>query len=188
MTTRTTLFFGMILLLNSCLIYETSIESNVDKTQEINLKKVNLVVEGNIETIRFLDSLSSLIADDFKRYGIEVQKTVKHPLELKSPEAFQEDYEKMLADFQPDAIFTIVEENMSTRYEESRLGKRMSATDTYTDATFIMSIGELEKSSKLWRASMTLKSGGDFEKLTKTDLQDTNRKVLKKLIDDNVLK
>ena len=187
MITRIALFFGMSLLLNSCLIYQTSIESNVDKTQEINLEKVNLVVEGNIETIRFLDSLSSLIAYDFKRYGIEVQKTVKHPLELKSPEDFQEEYEQMLTKFQPDAIFTITEKNMNTRYEESRLGKRMTTTDKYVETTFELALAKFNETSQLWRASLTLKSGGDFEKLTKNDLQDTNRRILKKLTNDGVL-
>lgn len=188
MMIRATLFLSMILLFANCAVYQTQIESNVDTTQQIDLKKVNLVVEGNNKTIGFLDSLSIRLQVDLKRYGVEVKRTVRHPLELKSPENFKKDYEAMLAEFQPDAIFTIAHKGMRSRYETSTLGKNMSSTDEYSETTFLMEIGVPEAKNMFWKANMVLKAGGDLTRFSKSDSQKTSLKIIKKLQSDGVLK
>lgn len=186
MITRTTLIIGLLLYLTSCSIYRTRITSNVDNSQNIELTKVNLLVEGDTKTIDFLESLANRIKIDLKRYDIETEITTKHPLGLKSAAGYQKEYEEMLSNFQPDVIFSIRLDETLSHYERSNVGN-MRRTNQYSESDFIMEIGEPNAENLLWKAVMVLNVGGDFTRFSQQDTQKTSLKIIEKLQSDGIL-
>ena len=64
----------------------------------------------------------------------------------------------------------------------------MTVDEKHVETIFALSLAKYGESNHLWRALLRLNSKGNFDQLTKNDLQDTNRRIQNKLVEDGVLK
>ncbi|MFT4760059.1 MAG: hypothetical protein ACI9XO_001741 [Paraglaciecola sp.] len=143
MITRTTLFFILLItVFNSCVANKIYLDSRVEESTDFDLKKISLVVEGGLQTIAFLDSLANILQNNFQRYGIETQKFVQHPLELKSKENLEDKYALLMKSYQPDAVFTISEIDIQSGTKHTDMGNQ-SYSVSYSDVYFALEMNAM---------------------------------------------